>query len=114
MATKCIDIAEDKKFGNVSPLAVFAFVAIYIVLTAFMEPGFTYVLLLLASYILTQIFFQFTPRFIFLYIRFLITASYLTPSFQDDMYVVDHKKIKPLQKILPLENSSQLDEDIFG
>ncbi len=106
MATKCIDISENRKLGNVSPLAIFAFIAIYIILTAFMEPGFTYVLLLALSYLLTQIFFQFTPRFIFLLIKFLMTAHYLTPSFEDKEYLVNHKNIKKLQTILPVENSN--------
>lgn len=106
MATRCIDISENRKLGNVSPIAIFAFVGIYIVLTAFMEPGFTYILSLALSYILTQIFFQYTPRFIFLLLRFLITNHRLSPSFEDERYVHDHRKIKSLQKILPVENSS--------
>ena len=106
MATKCIDISENRRLGNVSPLAIFAFIAIYIVLTAFMDPGFTYVLLLAMSYLLTQIFFQFTPRFIFLLIKFLMTSHYLTPSFEDKEYVSNHKNIKNLQQILPVENAN--------
>jgi hypothetical protein len=106
MATRCIDISENRKLGTVSPLAIFAFVGIYIILTAFMEPGFTYILLLVISYILTQIFFQYTPRFIFLLLKFLLTNARLSPSFQDEKYIGDHKQIKSLQTILPMENSS--------
>lgn len=106
MATRCIDISENRKLGTVSPLAIFAFVGIYIILTAFMDPGFTYVLLLAVSYILTQIFFQYTPRFIFLLLKYLITNAKLSPSFNDDKYLSDHRQIKSLQQILPLENSS--------
>lgn len=106
MATRCIDISENRKLGTVSPLAIFAFVGIYIILTAFMEPGFTYILLLAVSYILTQIFFQYTPRFIFLLLKFLLTNARLSPSFQDEKYIGDHNQIKSLQKILPMENSS--------
>ncbi len=106
MATRCIDISENRRLGNVSPLAIFAFVAIYIILTAFMEPGFTYIIALLAAYLLTQLFFQFTPRFIFLMIKFLLTNHKLTPNFNDEKYVVNHAGIQNLQKILPMENSS--------
>lgn len=114
MAIDCIDISENKKIGTVSPLAIMAFVCIYVVLTAFMEPGFTYVLLLLVSYILTNLFFQFTPRFIFLYLKFLFTASYLTPTFKDENYISDHKKINSLKPLLPLENAKQIDEDFYN
>lgn len=106
MATRCIDISENRKLGNVSPIAIFAFVGIYIVLTAFMEPGFTYILSLAVSYLLTQIFFQYTPRFIFLLLKYLVTNPRLTPNFNDEKYVCDHNKIKSLQKIIPMENSS--------
>lgn len=106
MATRCIDISENRKLGTVSPLAIFAFVAIYILLTAIMEPGFTYVLMLAISYLLTQVFFQYTPRFIFLLLKFLTTNARLSPSFVDEKYLSDHKNIQSLQRILPLENSS--------
>lgn len=111
MATRCIDISENRKLGNVSPLAIFAFVGIYIVLTAFMEPGFTYVLSLAVAYILTQIFFQYTPRFIFLLLKFLITNHKLTPNFEDERYVHNHYNIKSMQKILPVENSLKNSSD---
>lgn len=106
MATRCIDISENRRLGTVSPLAIFAFVAIYIVLTAIMEPGFTYVLCLALTYLLTQIFFQYTPRFIFLLLKFLTTNARLSPSFDDEKFLPDHRNIKNLQRILPLENST--------
>ena len=100
MATRCIDISENRKLGTVSPLAMFAFIGIYIILTAFMEPGFTYILMLFLSYLLTQIFFQFTPRYIFLIMKFLFTNSRLTPSFEDEGYIHNEYEIKNLRKIL--------------
>lgn len=111
MATRCIDISENRRLGTVSPLAIFAFVGIYIVVTAFMEPGFTYILVLAVSYLLTQIFFQYTPRFIFLLLKFLVTNAKLSPSFEDTKYVYNHRKIKSLQRILPMENSTSRESD---
>lgn len=106
MATRCVDISENRRLGNVSPIAIFVFIGIFIVLTAFMDPGFTYILSLGVAYILTQIFFQFTPRFVYLLLKFLITNHRLSPSFKDEQYMTDHRKIKSLQRILPIENAS--------
>ena len=101
MAMRCIDISENRKIGNISPIAIFAFVACFVVLTAVMNPGFTYLLSVILAFILTQIFFQYTPRFVFLYIKYLFTNSKLTPTFYDEKYMSNHFKIKNLQKILP-------------
>ena len=101
MAIKCIDISENRKLGNISPLAIFAFVASFVVLTAIMEPGFGYILALAVAFLLTQIFFQYTPRFVFLYIKFLFTNAKLTPTLVDEKYVSDHYQIKSLNKVLP-------------
>lgn len=100
MATRCIDISENRKMGNMSPIAMFVFIPIYIILTAVMEPGFTYVLMLFLSFLVTQIFFQYTPRYIFLTLRFLLTNSDLTPSFKDKDYIHDERELKNLRTIL--------------
>ena len=100
MATRCIDISENRKMSNMSPIAMFVFIPVYIILTALMEPGFTYVLVLFLTFVLIQIFFQYTPRYIFLTLRFLLTNSDLTPSFVDEEYVYDENSIKSLNKIL--------------
>jgi len=101
MAIRCIDIAENRKISNISPIAIFVFVGCFVVLTAVMNPGFTYLLSVILAFILTQIFFQYTPRFVFLYIKYLFTNSKMTPTINDEKYVVNHYKIKNLQKILP-------------
>lgn len=103
MATRCIDISENRKLTTISPIAVFAFIGGFIVLTAIMEPGFTYVLAITVWYLLTQIFFQFSPRFVFMMIKFLLTNSKLSPSFEDRAYQRDHKSIQTLKRILPID-----------
>lgn len=100
MATKCIDISENKKLGTTSPIAMFAFVAIFIGITALMEVGFMYLIVLIVAFVFTQIFFQYKPRYIFLTMRFLTKNSYLTPSFNDPDYLADETKIPQVVKVL--------------
>lgn len=99
--TRCIDIAENKKLGTVSPIAMFVFVGIYVILTALMQFGIMYFIMVAISYILCQIFFQYSPRYIFMTIRFLATNSYLTPSFKDQDYVFDETQFNGIKRILP-------------
>jgi len=99
--TRCIDISENKKIGTVSPIAMFVFVGCYIVLTALMDFGILYFICIMVSYILTQIFFQYTPRIVWLTIKFLTTNPYLTPTFEDEWYVADENQFKSIQRILP-------------
>ena len=112
MATKCIDISENKKLGKVSPIAIMAWVFCFVVLTVVMKPGIIYILLLIVSYIVTQILFQYTPRYVLWVLKFLVTNSKLTPSFRDKKFLADHKTNQHLQRILPMENSGQ-DIDFF-
>lgn len=99
--TRCIDISENKKLGTVSPVAMFVFVGIYVVLTALMQFGIMYFICVVISYILCQIFFQYSPRYIFLTIKFLSTNSYLSPSFEDDNYFTDETQFEGVKKVLP-------------
>jgi hypothetical protein len=98
--TKCIDISENRRFSTVSPIAMFVFIGLFVIETALMKPGFAYLLALAVSYILTQIFFEYTPRFIFLFVKFIITNHHLSPNFIDKEYYIDHKNINSLKKIL--------------
>lgn len=100
MATRCIDIAENKKVGATSPIAMFVFVGCLIVLSALMEAGIIYLILIVISFIITQIFFQYKPRFIFYTIKFLTQNSYLTPSFEDKDYVADETRIPEIARVL--------------
>jgi len=100
MATKCIDIAENKKLGTTSPIAIFAFVAIFIVITALLEVGFMYFIILIVAFVFTQIFFQYKPRYIFLTMRFLVKNSYLTPSFNDPDYLADETSVPQVVNVL--------------
>ena len=101
MATRCIDISENKKLGTVSPLALFVWVAVYIVLTALMKLGIMYFIMCAFSYILCQILFEYSPRYVLLTIRFLSTNGDLTPSFDDKEYITDETQFKDIQKVLP-------------
>lgn len=109
MATKCIDISDNKRFKHTSPIAVFAWVAIFIGLTALMDTSFLYFILLIISFVLTQILFQYKPRFIFLSIRFLTKNSYLTPSFRDDRYIANETRIPSLRKVLNANDYNDID-----
>lgn len=100
MSTRCIDISENRKFSTVSPLAMLVFVACFIVLTAVMKTGFAYFFALFVCYFLSNLFFQFTPRYIFLYMRYLSQHPVLSPSFTDKDYVADEASIKSLSNIL--------------
>lgn len=106
--TKCIDISENRKLSSVSPIAIIAWVMIFTVLTAIMQPGIMYFLMLIVSWIVTQILFQYTPRYVFWFLKFLFTNRYLTPSFEDKRFLADHKSNRHLQRILPLENSAKM------
>ena len=112
MATKCIDISENRKLTSVSPIAIMAWVFIFTILTALMKPGIMYFLMLIVSYIVTQILFQYTPRYVFLFLKFLFTNRYLTPSFEDKKYLADHKTNSHLQRILPMENSAKMGDGL--
>lgn len=106
--TKCIDISENRKLSSVSPIAIIAWVMIFTVLTALMQPGIMYFLMLIVSWIITQILFQYTPRYVFWFLKFLFTNRYLTPSFDDKMFLADHRSNVHLQRIIPLENSVKM------
>ena len=101
MATRCIDVSENKRLTSVSPISIFAFLAIYVVITALVEFGIIYFILILLDYIFTQLFFQFTPRFIFLSLKFMSTNTVLTPNCEDMQYIPDETRLKGLKGILP-------------
>jgi hypothetical protein len=109
---KCIDISENRKLSSVSPIAIMVWVAVFTVLTAVMEPGIIYILLLILSYIITQVLFQYTTRNVYWFLKFLFTNRYLTPSFRDPKYLADHKSNVHLQRILPLENSVKMGDGL--
>ena len=100
MATRCIDIADNKKLGTTSPIAMFAFVGLFILLSALMEVGIMYLILIVLSFVFTQIFFQYKPRYIFYTLKFLSRNAYLTPSFKDDSYLADETRIPQIVKVL--------------
>ena len=110
--TKCIDISENRRLSSVSPIAIMAWVIVFTVLTAVMKPGIFYILINIFSYIVTNILFQYTPRYVKWFIVFLFTNRYLTPSFEDKKYLGDHRTNKHLQRILPLENSSSMGDGL--
>jgi len=101
MATRCIDISENKKLGHTSPIAMAAFVGLFVIISALVPAGIMFFILISLSFILTQIFFQFSPRFIFLSIKFLLRNSYLTPSFEDEEFIFDETRVPSIKRILP-------------
>lgn len=97
---KCIDISENKRITAVSPVAIFVWVAIFIALSAVMTVGLMYLICCFISYVFCIILFQYSPRFVFMSVRFLVTHAYLTPSFKDDQYITDETRMKNITKIL--------------
>lgn len=97
---RCIDISENKRINQPSPMAMLAFAGIFIVLTALMRPGVFYLICVILSYVLCQIFFYYKPRFVFLTTRFLFTNSYLTPSFDDPQYLYNSRLVPEIKKNL--------------
>jgi hypothetical protein len=100
MAIYCVDIAEDKRLGTSSPFVYFAFLFFFVILTAFLDPGVIYLLLVTTSYFFCYLFFQYEPRYIFLLWRGLFRHHYLSPSFRDEKYIGNHKQFEKLNKII--------------
>lgn len=100
MATQCIDISENKRFSQASPIASFVFFPIFITLTAIMDADIIYFVSVIFTYLLTQLFFQYSARYIILSIRFLLRNGILSPSAPDVGYVYDEKTMPALKGIL--------------
>lgn len=100
MAIYCVDIAEDKRLGTSSPFVYFAFLICFVFLTAFLDPGVIYIILVATAYFLCYLFFQYEPRYIFLLWRGLFRHHYLVPSYKDDKYIPNHMECESLRKIL--------------
>jgi hypothetical protein len=100
MATLCTDISENRKFNQASPIAMVVFIAIYIVMTALMKHNLWYFISLIIAFVLCQIFFYYKPRFVFLTAKFLFSNSYLTPSFEDELFLPDERLIEELDRLL--------------
>lgn len=113
MATKCIDISDNKKLGTTSPIAMFVFVAIFIVQLALMDIGFMFLIVFVLAFVFTQIFFQYKPRYIFLTMKFLTRNTYLTPTFEDKSHLSDETSIPQVLNILNEYEYSLKKEKLF-
>jgi hypothetical protein len=100
MPTKCIDIADNKKLGHASPVAMAAFLICFIIMNIFITIGFLWFILTAIIYIITQVFFQYTPRVIWLSLRFMGKSTRLSPSFPDLLYVPDEARFNEIRKIM--------------
>ena len=100
MATQCIDISADKNVSTASPIAMYAFIICYIITNMFMQPDFLYVIVILIELVMCQVFFQFSPRMVYLTILFLFRNSLLSPSHKDVVYHAEEKDLKALKKVL--------------
>jgi hypothetical protein len=101
--TRCVDVSDNKRLNQASPMAMAAFVPIYIILTAAMTLGVMYLICVLVSFVFCQLFFYYKPRYVFLTMRFLFTNSYLTPSFHDELHIRDERQIDELRNVLESE-----------
>lgn len=100
MATKVIDVSENKRIGTTSPIASFVFMFLFILIAAFIDFSFVFIILTLFALIFSHVFFQFGPRIMFYNIIFIFRESKLSPAFRDKEYVADHYNIKKLRRIL--------------
>lgn len=100
MATLCVDISADKNLTNASPLAMYAFIICYIVTNMLMDPDFLFLIVILIELVLCQIFFQFSPRMVFITMQFLSKQEHLSPTIEDEKYISDEKELKELRKII--------------
>jgi hypothetical protein len=100
MPTQCIDISADKNISNASPFAMGAFMVCYIVTNMLMKASFLYFILLIVEFIICQILFQFSPRVVFLSIKFLTMQKYKTPTHEDAIYYPMEADLQNLQPIL--------------
>lgn len=100
MATLCVDISADKNLTNASPLAMYAFIICYIVTNMLMKPDFLFIIVILIELVLCQIFFQFSPRMVFITLQFLTRQEFLSPTIEDEKYHSNEKELVALRKIL--------------
>ena len=100
MATLCVDISADKNLTNASPLAMYAFIICYIITNMLMDPDFLFIIIIIVELVLCQVFFQFSPRVVFITIQFLSKQSHLSPTLEDIKYIPEEKDLVPLRKIL--------------
>lgn len=110
MAIECIDISENKRLDSVSPIATVVFLACFMILTMLMDLGIFWLIAVVTTGLLTYMFFQYSPRYVFIMFEFLFKHYYLVPSFDDTKYLHDHTKIDGLNRIS--ENyEKNIDED---
>lgn len=114
MATRCTDISENRKLNQASPVAMAVFIAFYILETALMKHNILYFIVLIITFVLCQIFFYYKPRFVFLTAKFLFSNSYLTPSFQDPMFIADEHQIEELKGLLKGPDHAEGDASTSG
>lgn len=107
MATRCVDVSENKRYKTTSPIAVMVFVFLFVLQNIFMDASFAFVIVAILLFVFTQIFFQYKPRFIFLGYIYLTKNSYLRPSNSDPLYIFEEEKISNIAKVL---NEYDLDE----
>lgn len=103
MATKCVDISADKNLTHASPFAMWAFIACYIVTNILMKPDFLFLIVIFIEMLLCQIFFQYSPRLVFMTLQYLGKQEYLTPNFDDIKYYPYEKHIPELDKVINWE-----------
>lgn len=111
MATQVIDLSSDKNVSNASPISMIAFMICFLITNMVMEVSFLYFVVVVAEFLLCQIFFQFTPRMVFLTIKFLFIQATLSPTIDDKDYYADEYQLKNLKKVLkPKDQNKQREQ----
>ena len=100
MATRCIDVKEDSRFKSTSPIAIAAWLVSFIIINLTVSLGLMWIVINLAAFLFTHIFFQFEARYIYLTYLFMILHTDLSPNFRDPKYVDDETKYPELKRVL--------------
>ena len=108
MATHVIDLSSDKNITNASPISMMVFMFAFVIINMFMEVSLLYFIAVALTFIMCQIFFQFTPRMVFLSIKFYFTQSDLSPTMPDKEYYADEYAIENLKRVLAPKSEDQI------
>lgn len=100
MATRCVNLNDDKRITQVSPIAIFVFVGCLVIESALMDFGILYLIVLAISYFVCHALFYYSPRFIFLSVKFYLKYALLSPTLEDNDYLFEERNILNLQPIL--------------
>lgn len=109
MATHVIDLSSDKNITNASPIAMMVFMFSFVIINMVMEVSFLYFVVVAVDFIICQVLFQFTPRMVFLSVKFYLTQSDLSPTYSDVEYYADEYALENMKRVLMPKDEDELE-----